>query len=64
MMAQHTLTRPVFEALFEQYDFAAGNPVAQALDSLGRDFGEFGLENETRDLERFYESVRMRARGP
>ena len=28
----------------------------------GRDFGEFGLENETRDLERFYESVRMRAR--
>ena len=63
MMAQHTLTRPVFEALFEQYDFAAGNPVAQALDSLGRDFGEFGLENETRDLERFYESVRMRARG-
>ena len=63
MMAQHTLTRPVFEALFEHYDFAAGNPVAQALDSLGRDFGEFGLENETRDLERFYESVRMRARG-
>ena len=63
MMAQHTLTRPVFEALFEQYDFAAGNPVAQALDSLGRDFGEFGLENETRDLERFYESVRMRAQG-
>ena len=63
MMAQHVLTRPVFEALFEQYDFSAGNPVAQALDSLGRDFGEFGLENETRDLERFYESVRMRARG-
>ena len=63
MMAQHTLTRPVFEALFEQYDFSAGNPVAQALDSLGRDFGEFGLENETRDLERFYESVRMRAQG-
>ena len=63
MMAQHTLTRPVFEALFEHYDFSAGNPVAQALDSLGQDFGEFGLENETRDLERFYESVRMRARG-
>ena len=62
-MAQHTLTRPVFEALFEHYDFSASNPVAQALDSLGRNFGEFGLENETRDLERFYESVRMRARG-
>ena len=63
MMAQHILTRPVFEALFEGYDFAAGNPVARALDALRRDFGEFGLENEARDLERFYESVRLRARG-
>ena len=63
MMAQHILTRPVFEALFEGYDFAAGNPVARALDGLRRDFGEFGLENEVRDLERFYESVRLRARG-
>ena len=63
MMAQHILTRPVFEALFEGYDFAGGNPVASALDALRRDFGEFGLENETRDLEGFYESVRLRARG-
>ena len=63
MLAQHILTRPVFEALFEGYDFAAGNPVAKALDGLHRDFGEFGLENETRDLEGFYESVRLRARG-
>ena len=63
MMAQHILTRPVFEALFEQYDFSGNNPVALALDSLCADFGEFGLENETRDLERFYESVRQRARG-
>ena len=62
-MAQHVLTRPVFEALFEDYDFAGGNPVARALDALRSDFGEFGLENETRDLESFYESVRRRARG-
>ena len=63
MMAQHILTQPVFEALFEGYDFAKHNPVAQALDRLRDDFGEFGLENETRDLERFYDSVRLRARG-
>ena len=63
MMAQHILTRPVFEALFENYDFASGNPVAIALDKLQEDFGEFGLEDETRDLGGFYESVRMRARG-
>ncbi len=63
MMAQHIITRPVFEAVFDNYDFAAGNPVANALDHLRADFAEFGLENEVRDLERFYESVRLRARG-
>ena len=63
MMAQHILTRPVFEALFENYDFASGNPVAIALDKLRNDFAEFGLADETRDLEKFYESVRTRARG-
>ncbi|MDE0528299.1 MAG: helicase-related protein [Truepera sp.] len=63
MMAQHILTGPVFGALFEHYDFAAENPVAKRLEALEQDFGEFGLENETRDLEGFYESVRQRARG-
>ena len=63
MMAQHILTKPVFDALFEGYDFSSGNPVAIALDNLRKDFAEFGLENETRDLEGFYESVRQRARG-
>jgi predicted helicase len=63
MLAQHLLTRPVFEALFEHYDFAGSNPVSRALDNLTRDFEEFGLENETRDLEPFYRSVRLRAQG-
>ena len=63
MMAQHILTSPVFDALFEDYDFSHGNPVAIALDNLQKDFTEFGLENETRDLRGFYDSVRTRASG-
>ena len=63
MLAQHILTRPVFEALFEGYDFARTNPVAAALDRLRGDFAAFGLENEIRDLEGFYETVQRRARG-
>lgn len=63
MMAQHLLTRPVFEALFDEYDFAGRNPVAKALDALREDFREFGLENELQDLEPFYRSVRLRAQG-
>ena len=63
MMAQHILTKPVFDALFEDYDFSARNPMASALDNLQSDFAEFGLESETKDLEGFYESVGMRAQG-
>ena len=61
MMAQHIITAPVFEALFENYDFTRSNPIANALDKLQKDFAEFGLENETRDLIPFYESVQKRA---
>ena len=63
MMAQHILTSPVFDALFEDYDFSSGNPVANALDNLQKDFAEFGLESETRDLKGFYDSVRSRVSG-
>ena len=63
MMAQHILTSPVFDALFEDYDFSYGNPVANALDNLQKDFAEFGLESETRDLQGFYDSVRSRVSG-
>lgn len=63
MMAQHILTSPVFDALFEDYDFSSGNPVANALDNLQKDFAEFGLESETRDLRGFYDSVRSRVSG-
>ena len=63
MMAQHILTSPVFDALFEDYDFSSANPVAIALNTLQKDFAEFGLENETRDLQGFYDSVRTRASG-
>ena len=63
MMAQHILTSPVFDALFDDYNFSSGNPVAIALDNLQKDFAEFGLENETRDLRGFYDSVRKRASG-
>ena len=63
MLAQHILTRPVFDALFENYNFSDNNPMAQALDRLEQEFKKFGLENETRDLESFYESVRARSQG-
>ena len=63
MVAQHLVTGPVFQALFANYEFAAHNPVSRALDRLVGLLETEGLENETRDLEPFYESVRRRARS-
>ena len=64
MIAQHLVTGPVFQALFADYDFVGSNPVSRALNRLVELLEAEGLENETRDLEPFYESVRQRAQRP
>ncbi len=63
MLAQHVVTRPVFEALFEGYSFAGNNPVSVAMQSVLDVLDEHGLEKETGALQRFYASVRSRAAG-
>ena len=63
MIAQHLVTGPVFQALFADYDFVGSNPVSRAMNRLVVLLEAEGLENETRDLEPFYESVRQRARA-
>lgn len=62
MLSQHLITRPVFDALFEDYSFAANNPVSQVMDAMLAQLEGTGVEAETRDLDRFYDSVRQRAR--
>ena len=63
MIAQHLVTGPVFQALFADYDFVKSNPVSRALNRLVELLEAEGLENETRDLEPFYASVRQRAQA-
>jgi predicted helicase len=63
MLAQHLITRPVFDALFGGYDFAAHNPVAQAMEQMLATLDEQNLESENADLAKFYDSVRMRVQG-
>ena len=63
MLAQHLITRPVFDALFEGYEFAANNPVSRALDGVLSVLERQNLEKETESLEKFYRSVRIRAAG-
>lgn len=63
MLAQHLITKPVFEALFDSYSFANDNPVSRAMDAVLKVLDEQGLVKEQNRLEDFYESVRIRAEG-
>lgn len=43
MLAQHLITKPVFEALFDSYSFANDNPVSRAMDAVLKVMDEQGL---------------------
>ena len=63
MLAQHLITRPVFDALFEGYSFAEHNPVSQVMQAMLDTLDAYNLHAENETLEKFYESVRLRAEG-
>lgn len=61
MLSQHLITAPVFNALFDHYDFIEHNPVAQVMQRMVTALEKYNLGDETESLEKFYESVRIRA---
>lgn len=63
MLAQHLITKPVFDALFEDYSFAKHNPMSLAMQDVLDMLQEHRLDKEADTLDRFYESVKMRAEG-
>ncbi|CAJ0689254.1 hypothetical protein LMG19089_00460 [Ralstonia edaphis] len=63
MLAQHLITKPVFDALFEDYSFAKHNPMSLAMQGVLDVLQEHRLDKEADTLERFYESVKLRAEG-
>ena len=63
MLSQHIITKPVFDALFEGYDFAANNPVSRVMDTMVAVLEGNNLRAETHELDGFYASVARRAEG-
>lgn len=63
MLAQHLITKPVFEALFSDHSFAKHNPMSQAMQGVLDVLQEHHLAKEADTLQRFYDSVKMRASG-
>ncbi len=63
MLAQHLITRPVFDAVFEGHEFVERNPVSQAMTEVLSVIDEAQVGREAKTLEAFYASVRRRASG-
>ena len=61
MLAQHLITKPVFDALFADYEFTGQNPVSQAMERMTRRLElDHGTGTETKELAGFYKSVQRR----
>ena len=60
MLAQHVITRPVFDALFEGHAFTRENPISQAMQRIIDVLDKHEVDSEVEGLERFYDNVRER----
>ena len=63
MLSQHIITKPVFEALFEGYSFVKNNPISVSMQKMLDLLEAESIEKDTETLQKFYESVKMRAAG-
>lgn len=64
MLAQHLVTKPVFDAMFKDSNFTEHNPVSVAMQNILAQLDEnSAFENERAGLEKFYASVRARVKS-
>ena len=63
MLAQHMITKPVFDALFSDYSFAEHNPMSCAMQKVLDLLQQKNLHKERNTLQSFYDSVHLRASG-
>lgn len=59
MLAQHMITRPVFDALFKDYEFVHNNAVSHSMQFMIEVLEAEGFDMDVEVLERFYTSVRI-----
>ena len=60
MLAQHLISQPVFDALFNDYNFVNNNAVSRSMHRMIELLTEVGgFEKDTAELEQFYNSVRV-----
>ncbi len=60
MLAQHVITRPIFDAMFGGYAFSKENPVSQAMQRILDVLDKHAVDSEAEKLDRFYKDVAKR----
>lgn len=63
MLAQHIITRPVFDSLFADYQFVNNNAVSRSMQRMIDLLQEQAFEKDTEVLDKFYQSVRTNVGG-
>lgn len=59
MLAQHLITRPVFDALFADYQFVSNNSISSSMQRMVELLETEAVDKDLADLDKFYESVRI-----
>ncbi|MCI6584352.1 MAG: DEAD/DEAH box helicase family protein [Mobiluncus sp.] len=64
MLAQHLITKPLFDAMFPDSDFTAQNPVSRAMQGILTKLGEWTMFDKEREgLAEFYETMTGKIRS-
>ncbi|MCD8206979.1 MAG: DEAD/DEAH box helicase family protein, partial [Bacteroidales bacterium] len=59
MLAQHLITRPVFEALFSDYKFVSNNSISSSMQFMIDYLRSEAVDSDLDSLQSFYDSVRV-----
>ena len=62
MLAQHIITKPVFETLFTGNNFVDENPVSRTMQKILKIIYKSNVEEENESLDKFYRSVNRRSK--
>ncbi len=63
MLAQHLITKPVFEALFKEYDFVKQNPVSRMMEKIIKALEAKNISKEADQLQGLYEKIKESIEG-
>lgn len=61
MLAQHIITKPVFNTLFQGNEFTDENSVSKAIEKVLSNVYDYNIELQTDSLEKFYNSIKRKS---